>query len=107
MGFVPQIVIASLAAFLCGQLVNAVVLIKIKQKWGEKNLWARLIGSTVAGQTIDTIIFCTIAFYGTLTGGAFLNYVLVGIAYKVVMEIILLPITYRIIKLVKRHEAAA
>ncbi len=107
LGFVPQIVIASLAAFLCGQLVNAVVLIKIKQKWGEKNLWARLIGSTVAGQTIDTIIFCTIAFYGTLTGGAFLNYVLVGIAYKVVMEIILLPITYRIIKLVKRHEAAA
>lgn len=104
LGFVPQIVIASLAAFFCGQFVNAYVLVKIKEKWGEKKLWVRLLSSTVAGQLVDTIIFCTIAFYGIITGWSFINYVVVGVAYKVAMEIILLPITYRIIMLVKRHE---
>ena len=107
LGFVPHIVIASLAAFLFGQFINAYVLVKIKEKWGEKNLWARLIGSTIAGQLVDTIVFCTIAFYGTLTGWAFVNYVVVGVVYKVAMEIILLPITYRVIAIIKRHEAEA
>ncbi len=104
LGFVPQIVIASLAAFFCGQFINAFVLVRMKDKWGEKNLWARLLGSTVAGQLVDTIIFCTIAFYGTLTGGSFINYVLVGVAYKVAMEIILLPVTYRVVAVIKRRE---
>lgn len=104
LGFVPQIVIASLAAFFCGQFVNAYVLVKIKEKWGERKLWVRLLSSTVAGQLVDTIIFCTIAFYGIITGWSFINYVVVGVAYKVAMEIILLPVTYRIIMLVKRHE---
>lgn len=104
LGFVPQIVVASLAAFICGQLINAYVLVKIKQKWGKKHLWARLIGSTVAGQLVDTSIFCFIAFYGTLTGASFLNYVLVGIAYKIAVEIILLPVTYRVIHIVRHHE---
>lgn len=105
LGFVPQIVIASLAAFFCGQFINAYVLVKMKEKWGERNLWARLIGSTIAGQLVDTIIFCTIAFYGIITGWTFVNYVVVGVAYKVAMEIILLPVTYRVVALVKRHEA--
>lgn len=104
LGFVPQIVIASLAAFLAGQFINAYVLIKIKEKWGEKHLWARLIGSTIAGQFVDTIIFCTIAFYGVITGWSFINYVLVGVAYKVAVEIILLPVTYRVVAIIKRQE---
>ena len=104
LGFVPQIVIASLAAFLAGQFINAYVLIKIKEKWGEKHLWARLIGSTIAGQFVDTIIFCTVAFYGVITGWSFINYVLVGVAYKVAMEIILLPVTYRVVAIIKRQE---
>lgn len=103
LGFVPQIVIASLAAFLTGQFVNAYVLVKMKEKWGEKNLWTRLLGSTVAGQLVDTVLFCTIAFYGALTGWSFINYVLIGVAYKISMEIILLPITYRVIHCMKRR----
>ncbi|OYX53599.1 hypothetical protein B7Y92_02455 [Candidatus Saccharibacteria bacterium 32-50-13] len=107
LGFVPQIVIASLAAFLAGQFINAYVLIKIKEKWGEKHLWARLIGSTIAGQFVDTIIFCTIAFYGVITGWSFINYVLVGVAYKIAVEIILLPVTYRVVAIIKRQETDA
>ncbi len=105
LGFVPTIVVASLAAFICGQFINAYVLVKMKEAWGEKNLWARLVGSTVAGQLVDTVIFCTIAFFGVLTGWSFVNYVLVGVAYKVVLETLLLPVTYRLIAFIKKHEA--
>lgn len=107
LGFVPRIVAASLAGFLVGQLLNAWVLVKIKQKWGPDHLWIRLLGSTVVGEAVDTLVFCTIAFYGVITGAEFLNYLVVGFAYKVAVEAILLPVTYRVIAWVKRTEANA
>lgn len=104
LGFVPRIVLASLCGFLVGQLLNAWVLVKIKERTREKNLWVRLIGSTVVGELADTVVFCTIAFYGVITGGEFLNYVITGYLYKVLVEVVLLPVTYPTIRLVKRYE---
>ncbi|WIK65251.1 queuosine precursor transporter [Gleimia hominis] len=104
LGFVPRIVAASIAGYLAGQLLNAWVLVKIKQRWGSKHLWARLIGSTVVGEFADTLIFCTIAFYGIITGADFLNYLLVGYFYKVGVEVVCLPLTYPTIAVVKRVE---
>ncbi len=104
LGFVPQIVLASVCGFLVGQLLNSYVLVKIKEKTNEKHLWARLIGSTVVGEFADTLVFCTIAFYGIITGAEFLNYVITGYVYKTLLEVILLPITYPLIGWVKRHE---
>ncbi|MGV1037506.1 MAG: queuosine precursor transporter [Candidatus Nanopelagicales bacterium] len=104
LGFVPRIVVASLAGYLVGQFLNAYVLVKIKERTQEKKLWMRLIGSTLVGEAADTVVFCTIAFYGIITGGDFLNYVIVGYVYKVGLEVVLLPVTYRVIALVKRHE---
>jgi uncharacterized integral membrane protein (TIGR00697 family) len=104
LGFVPRIVLASLCGFLAGQLLNAYVLVRIKDKTKEKHLWARLIGSTVVGELADTVVFCTIAFYGIITGGDFLNYVITGYVYKVLVEVVMLPVTYPAIALVKRHE---
>ncbi len=105
LGFVPAIVLASIAGFLVGQLLNAYVLVKIKERTHERALWLRLMGSTVVGEFADTFVFCTI--YGLafgLTMGDFWNYLLVGFAYKVGVEAILLPITYRVIAWVKRRE---
>lgn len=104
LGFVPRIVLASVCGFLVGQLLNAYVLVKIKARTNEGSLWLRLIGSTVVGEFADTIVFCTIAFYGILTGGDFLNYVIVGYFYKTLLEVLLLPITYRVIAYVKANE---
>ena len=104
LGFVPRIVIASLAGFLCGQLLNAWVLVRIKARTDEPRLWVRLIGSTGVGELIDTVVFCTIAFYGVLTGWSFLNYVVTGYLYKVGVEVLVLPVTYRVIAIIKRHE---
>ncbi|GDX31934.1 membrane protein [Actinomycetes bacterium] len=104
LGFVPRIVLASICGYLVGQLLNAYVLVKIKERTQEKALWVRLIGSTVIGELADTVVFCTIAFYGIITGGEFLNYVVIGYLYKTLLEVVLLPLTYRVISAVKQHE---
>lgn len=106
LGFVPRIVAASLCGYLAGQLLNSRVLVGIKERWGERHLWARLIGSTLVGEAADTLIFCTIAFYGVITGVDFLNYLLTGYVYKVGVEVVMLPVTYPVIGWVRRRESA-
>lgn len=104
LGFVPRIVLASVFGFLVGQLLNSYVLAKIKQRTKESALWVRLIGSTAVGELADTLVFCTIAFYGVITGADFINYVLVGYLYKTLLEVVLLPVTYRAVAKVKANE---
>ena len=116
LGFVPRIVVASLAGYLAGQSLNAVVLVKIKQRFGPDRLWVRLIGSTVVGEFADTLVFCLIAFgpLGALIMGGdsidlptLVNYTLVGFIYKVLVEVVFLPVTYRVFPWVRRREALA
>ena len=104
LGFVPRIVLASLLGFLVGQLLNSYVLVWIKERTREKKLWLRLIGSTVVGELADTVVFCTVAFYGVITGAEFLNYVITGYVYKTLLEVVLLPVTYRVVAFVKARE---
>lgn len=104
LGFVPRIVLASVIAFLVGQLLNSYVLVKIKKRTKERNLWLRLMGSTALGQFADTLIFCTIAFYGVITGIEFLKYLVIGYFYKSSIEYLFVPITYQVIAFIKRRE---
>ena len=105
LGFVPQIVIASITAFLLGQLANSWTLVRIKKITNEKKLWARLIGSTAVGELVDTIVFTMIASLGRLSFDEFLNCLVVGYLYKTLVEVALLPITYPVIAYVKKREA--
>ncbi|MBK0422417.1 queuosine precursor transporter [Leucobacter sp. CSA2] len=105
LGFVPRIVAASLGAFLAGQLVNAWVLDRMRRRTAGRFLRTRLIGSTIVGQLVDTIVFCTIAFFGVLEGWDFLGYTALGYAIKVLAEVVLLPITTRVIARVRAAEA--
>ena len=112
LGFVPRIVLASLAGYLAGQFLNAVVLVKIREWFGPGRLWVRLVGSTVVGEFADTLVFCLIAFgpLGAFLGGGSLdwptlaNYTLVGFVYKVLVEVIFLPVTYRVIAWIRKRE---
>lgn len=104
LGFVPRIVLASLAGYLVGQLLNAYVLVWLKRKTAGKALWLRLLGSTAIGELADTVVFCTIAFFGVITGAEFLIYVVVGYVWKVGVEVVCLPVTYQVIKYVKARE---
>jgi uncharacterized integral membrane protein (TIGR00697 family) len=101
-GFMPRIVAGSLIAYVLGQVMNAYVFAKIKVATKGKKLWLRALGSSFVGDLIDTVIFTTIAFYGVISNNQFIG--LIGIAYvtKLVGETILLPVTYRVIKFMKK-----
>ena len=105
-GVVPQILGASLAGYLVGEIMNSWVLVKIKERTGEKSLWARLIGSTMVRELADTLIFCSIAAsaIGISTGRDFLNYVVVGYLWKTCAEIVVMPLTYQVVRWIKRRE---
>ncbi len=101
-----QLIIAGLAGFIVGQTINAWTVVKIKEHTKEKHLWARLVGSTFAGQLGDTLVFCSIAAgaIGINTVGDFATYTALGWVYKTAVEVICLPVTYRVIAFVKRRE---
>lgn len=106
LGPVPQIVLASLLAFLAGQTINSWIMVRLKARQGERKLWARLMGSSGVGEFVDTLIFCTIAapVIGIVGFGMFANYVLVGFIYKVGLQYVLIPVTSLAIGWLKRHE---
>ena len=104
LGFFPRIVLASLLAFLAGSLLNSISLIKIRSATHGKALWARLIGSTMVGEFFDTLIFGVVAFAGILSNYDLFKFILIGWVFKTGTEIVLLPITYRVIDWVKRIE---
>ena len=104
LGFVPRIVLARLLGYLAGQFLNAWVLVRLKKRAPQGSLWSRLLGSTVVGEAADTTIFCVVAFAGIISGGTLLNYIVVGYLYKVIIEALFLPVTYRVIAGVKRRE---
>ncbi|WP_159613470.1 queuosine precursor transporter [Glutamicibacter sp. JC586] len=106
LGPIWQIVLASACGFLVGQFANSWVLVKLKERTGERGLIGRLIGSSGVGEFLDTLIFCTIAapVIGISDAPSFINYVVVGFIYKTAVEIILVPVTSLVIKWFKKRE---
>lgn len=103
-GFVPRIVLASLAGYLLGQLLNALVLVRLKGRTGERLLWVRMVVSTLVGELLDTLVFCTVAFGGVIGTSDFINYVVTGYVYKCALEIVLSPLSMLVIGVVKARE---
>lgn len=106
LGPVWQIFAGSLLGYVTGQTLNAWVMVAMKKATAGKALWARMVASTLAGELVDTLIFCTIAasVLGIETAGQFVNYVAIGYIYKCLVEIVLMPISYPVIGWFKRHE---
>ena len=104
LGFVPRIVLASMTAYWCGEFLNSFVLAKMKLWTNGKYLWTRTVGSTVAGEGIDSLIFSFVAFYGTMPLGALFNLIGTIYVFKVLYEVLATPLTYRIVSFLKRAE---
>ena len=103
-GQVPRIVFASIVAFWAGEFVNSVVLAKMKLWTNGKHLWTRTIGSTVAGQGVDSAFFYPLAFVGVLDSQTLLKVMLTQWALKVAWEALLTPVTYAVVGWLKRRE---
>lgn len=101
---VPRFVVASLVAFWAGEFTNSYVMAKMKIWTDGRWLWTRTIGSTIAGQLVDTATLITIAFVGTMSGATMLNMIVSGYISKVLYEALATPFTYLIINALKRAE---
>ena len=104
LGYAPRIVIASLIAYRAGEFSNSFILAKMKVWTKGKLFGVRALGSTIVGQGIDTIGFVVIAFAGTLPRSIIRTIVITNYIFKLLIEIILLPVTYRIVNYLKKSE---
>lgn len=99
------IVLASLAAYLVGELSNALVLSKIKVKMKGRMLWVRTIGSTLVGEALDTVIFVLIAtVVGVFSWEIFWSLVITNYILKCGIEIVFTPFTYWLTRFQKAKE---
>jgi uncharacterized integral membrane protein (TIGR00697 family) len=105
-GQVPRIVFASIVAFWGGEFVNSFVLARMKLWTGGRHLWARTIGSTVAGQGVDSLLFYPLAFWGAagFSHDLVIKLMLTQWALKVSWEALLTPVTYLVVGGMKRTE---
>lgn len=104
LGQTPRIVTASLIAYFAGEFSNSYILARMKVLTKGRWLFARTIGSTIVGEGIDTIIFVIIAFLGVYDNRLVLFIIISNYIFKVSLEIIFTPITYKVVGFLKRTE---
>ena len=103
--YVPRIVIASLTGFLLGELSNAWLMEKIKQKLGNSKLWVRTIGSSLVAYIFDTVPFVLIAFAGTLPVRDIVLMIALQYVMKIGIETLFgTPLAYSAIAMIKRQK---
>jgi len=99
------IIVASLAAYLMGEFSNSYILAKMKVWMRGKQLWMRTIGSTLVGEGIDSVVFVLIAAaFGVFPWAIALSLIVANYIFKVGIEVIFTPITYKIVGFLKREE---
>ena len=105
-GMAPRIVAASLMAFLAGSFLKAYVMSKMKIASQGRNFSARAILSTIVGETADSLIFFPIAFGGIIAWKELLIMMGLQIVLKSMYEVIILPVTIRVVKVIKKVDGS-
>lgn len=100
----PRILLASMVAYLIGSFTNSIVMSRMKVLTQGKHLWARTIGSTIAGQGLDTVVFVLIAFAGVFPNDVVWTMIYTNWIVKIGIEVLATPLTYRVVSLFKRKE---
>lgn len=99
------IVLASLTAYWAGEFSNSVILAKMKVWTGGRWLWMRTIGSTLVGEGVDTLIFLLVAtIAGVFPWEIFVSLAVTNYVFKVAIEVLLTPVTYRVVSTLKKAE---
>ncbi|MBI4198517.1 MAG: queuosine precursor transporter [Chloroflexi bacterium] len=104
LGYTPRLLAASFAGYLAGELVNSTVLSRMKVATQGRWLWSRTIASTLVGQGVDSAVFITGAFAGTMAGGDLVELLITLWLVKVGYEALATPLTYVVVGYVKRKE---
>jgi len=100
----PRIVIGGLIGLFVGNFVNDFTMAKMKLVTKGKYLWTRTIGSTIAGQCVDTALFYVIALSNVIPSGLLVNAILSGWFLKSLVETLMTPVTYIVVRRLKQLE---
>ena len=108
-GLAPRIALASFIAFIAGSFINAYVMSKMKISAKDSgayrtNFSARAILSTVFGELTDSVIFFPLALGGVIPWEEMPSLVITQVTLKTLYEILVLPITIRVVKFTKLHD---
>ena len=103
-GLAPRIAVASLLAFLLGSFLNAYIMSRMKISSRGKHFSARAVVSTLAGESADSLIFFPLAFGGLVPVEELLKLMAIQIFAKTAYEIVVLPVTIRIVNVLKQRE---
>lgn len=103
-GLAPRIAAASFVAFIAGSFINAYVMSRMKIRDGGRRFSARAILSTIAGESLDSIIFFPLALGGVVPMDELPILMMWQVILKTAYEVVALPITVRVVKAMKRHE---
>ncbi len=106
LGYTPRLLGASFVAYLVGEFANSFVLAKMKIATKGRWLWTRTIGSTLVGQGLDSVVFMTLAFAGTIPLSGLGNAIVVQWLSKSAYEAIATPLTYGVVTFLKKREGA-
>jgi len=104
LGYTPRILGASFVAYLVGEFSNSFVLAKMKIATNGRWLWTRTIGSTLVGQGLDSLVFITLAFGGTIPLSALASAITTQWLAKSIYEAAVTPVTYKVVNFLKRQE---
>ncbi len=99
-----RIVIASMLAYWAGDFVNSFVMAKMKILTRGRFLWTRTVGSTVAGQGVDSLIFYPVAFAGIWAPDSLVAVIVFNFLFKTLFEALMTPVTYVVVGFLKRRE---
>ncbi len=104
LGYTPRLLAASFVAYLIGEFANSFVLAKLKIATNGRWLWVRTISSTVIGEGLDSLVFMTIAFAGTIPPDALVSATVTQWLFKTGYEILATPLTYVVVNFLKKQE---
>ena len=104
LGYTPRILGASFLAYLVGEFANSFVLAKMKIMTKGQWLWTRTIGSTLVGEGLDSLVFISLAFAGTIPVDALMGTVVAQWLFKTGYEIAATPVTYLVVGWLKARE---
>lgn len=104
LGSTPRFLIASFLAYLAGEFVNSYIMARMKLLTRGRWLWARTIGSTLAGEGVDTVIVLSVSFAGILPPAVIMSMIFWHWVLKAAYEAIATPLTYFIVGYLKKAE---
>lgn len=102
LGSVPRIVLASMVAYLASQHHDVFAFNFWRKATKDKFLWLRNNASTMVSQGIDTVLFISIAFVGTVPNAVLLNMIFGQYLIKLIIAAVDTPFCYLLVGLIRR-----